>query len=465
MNQPNIVILCLDTVRKDYYDKYASRLRSMSSIQFEEMRALSSWSVPSHGGMLTGQVPSQTGVHAHQRQFESIDPAETLPGALTQDGYKSLCVSANVYASPAFGFDRFFDQTIPISPSSRFPEGMDVQQFIQNRTEEGIGSYWEFLHEALAHDHPLKTLMNGILLKLEDASAHLPFPNPFDYGARSIMRVLQEEIGSADQPVFAFTNIMDVHGPHAPFRGLDHDLHNAPPTYHSGEFKDWDVSAADRLGDYKEQVQTVRDLYAAEVDYVDRVISEAIHNIRKQTERDTIFIITADHGENLGYESEDYLMNHVSSLSEALLHVPFDVVGPQQTETVSGLTSHADLESIVRALTNEEKLSSFSRETAIAEIVGSGSGFPSNGDQDYWDRSQRVVYKDSRKYYCDELGNEAVYDISGEPSKQRLLADTDVPDGLFEAHFGPWVDKDAVTDFQSDIDDATQSRLEDLGYV
>lgn len=465
MNSPNIIVLCLDTVRKDYYDEYATRLRSMSSIQFEGMRALSSWSAPSHAGMLTGAVPSESGVHAHQRRFDPIDRSDTLLGPLAEAGYESICISANVYASPAFGFDRFFDRTIPISSSSRFPEGMDVQQFIQNRSEEGLGSYFEFLRAAVAHDHPLKTLLNGLFLKVQDANAHLPFPNLFDYGAHSIARVLREEARSADRPVFAFANVMDVHGPHAPFRGLDHDLHDAPATFHSSEFKDWDVSVADELGEYEDEVRTVRNLYTAEIDYLDRVLSEVIRDIEEQTCRETVFIITADHGENLGYASEDFLMNHVSSLSEALLHVPFDVVGPERSETITGLASHADLGGIISALREETDLGQFERETARAEIVGSGSGFPDEGDEDYWNRSQRVVYRDDRKYYRDERGDEAVYDVSGDPSTQRLLPDEEVTQALFDEHFGPWVDKSEESDMGSDVDAATKSRLEDLGYL
>jgi membrane-anchored protein YejM (alkaline phosphatase superfamily) len=258
---------------------------------------------------------------------------------------------------------------------------------------------------------------------------------------------------------------MDVHGPHTPFRGLNQDIHNVPASFHSGEFNDWDVNISDGLGDYEKQVQLVRELYAAEIDYLDRVLHNTIRTIRNQTERDTIFIITADHGENLGYETEDYLMNHVASLSEALLHVPFDIVGPIEQESISGLTTHADFISIVQAIKNGNDLNSFERETAKAEIIGSGSNFPDEGDKTYWDRSQRVIYQNKQKYYCDKLGNEAVYDVSGEPSTQHLLPNIEVPAELFNFHFVPWINKNSKVDPQTDMDNATQSRLEDLGYL
>jgi len=73
MEQRNIVFICLDTVRKDYFDKFSKRIKRLSDIDFDEAYAASSWSVPSHGTMLTGQLPSDHGVHTHNLDFGSIN--------------------------------------------------------------------------------------------------------------------------------------------------------------------------------------------------------------------------------------------------------------------------------------------------------------------------------------------------------------------------------------------------------
>lgn len=463
---PHIVVLCLDTVRKDYYDQYAPRLRDLATVRFEEMRALSSWSVPSHAGMLTGNVPSETGVHAEQRSFDAIDRTDTWVDEFSSSGYKTICISANVYASPVFGFDRFFDETISISPSRRFPEGMDIQQFIMERDDEGPRSYIEFLKTVATHDNPVKSILNGLLLKTEDLSTGLPLKKPFDYGGKSIKRTLQRSLNQADGPMLAFANLMDVHGPHAPFRGLDTSLYEASNSFDSTSFKDWDISVSDGLSEYEDTVETVRQLYRAEVDYLDKLLSNFVQEANEELERDIVFVVTADHGENLGYEDEGYLMNHVSSLSEALLHVPFDVIAPDyETETIDDLASHADLGRILRSLRDGDPLSGFTRDIARAEIVGSGSGLPDDGDETFWDRSQRGIYRGERKYYCDELGNQAVYDVSGDSSSSEEMPGKPVPDGLFEQHFSAWVSKPDDTDYTEDLDQSTESRLEDLGYL
>jgi len=477
-DRPNIVVVCLDTVRKDVYDRYATRLRELASVRFEGMRALAGWSVPSHAGLLTGSVPSETGVHAHQRRFDPIDVADTWIAPLSRAGYESVCVTSNIYASPVFGFDRFFDRTVSVSPSRRLPAGMDVQRHISDRSTEGMEAYADFIRQALDHDYPLQSLANGVLLKLDDVSRKLPIEKPTDFGGRSITRALEREVTESDGPVLAFANLMDAHGPHTPFRGLDDSIHGVSAAFHSSSFRDSDVNAADGLGEFEPSVERVRRLYAATVDYLDRLVADLVRALETGDDRESILIVTADHGENLGYESDGFLMNHMSSLSEGLLHVPFDVVptsgralevAEETPVDVDGLSSHADLGGVIRALASEEPFDpfAFERERARAEIVGSGSGIPEGGDESYWDRGQRVIYRGDRKYYRDQLGTEAVYDVSGPPSKQVERPDEMVPDGLFESAFGEWVTGDEHDEgaFAEEVDAASRARLEDLGYL
>lgn len=465
IEHPHIVILCLDSVRKDYYDKYASRLSKHTSIRFDGMRALSSWSVPSHAGMLTGEIPSETGVHAHQRHFAPISLEDTWLSDFKGEGYETVCVSANIYASPDFGFDRFFDRTYVVAPSCRFPDGMDIRSFLRERDEDGIRSYLKFSQKLLTQDHPLKSLLNAVLFKSDELSRRLPVKKPFDYGGASITKILEKSLLKANKPQCVFANLMDAHGPHAAFRGMNDDLYDAPLDFDSRDFNDWTVSATEGLGTHEKEVEMVRGLYAAEIEYLDRIISGFVKRVRKESDRDVYFVITSDHGENLGYDSEDYMMNHVASLSEALLHVPFDVITPRPEEKVNGLASHADLGKILTAIREKEPLKQFNRESAYAEIIGSGSGLPDDGNNEYWDRGQRVIYQDGRKYYTDELGNEAVYDVSGAPSIQRRLSEVEVPEGLFDKYFGPWVVQNQGESDPPDISEATKARLKELGYI
>jgi len=53
----NVVVICLDTVRKDYFDRYAPRLQDRADVIYDQCRAVSSWSVPSHASMFDRGAP------------------------------------------------------------------------------------------------------------------------------------------------------------------------------------------------------------------------------------------------------------------------------------------------------------------------------------------------------------------------------------------------------------------------
>ncbi|WP_227356234.1 sulfatase-like hydrolase/transferase [Haladaptatus salinisoli] len=464
MSDPHFVVLCLDTVRKDYYDQFAPRLRERATLKFEEMRAASSWSVPSHAAMVTGLLPSQSGVHAYNRDFSTLDSRDTW--FANWEGYHSCCISANIYASSTFGFDTLFDDCLAISPSRRFPKGININSYIQNRgTEDGILS---FIHQAAKHEYPIHSLANGGLFKFQNWAQRLPILNPFDYGAKSITRAIKSKLTEATKPTFLFANFMDAHGPHSPFLGLDRDLYDCPPSFTSLDFNDWDVNTAEKEGNYAKEINYVRQLYAAEIAYLDQIISDLMDSLTKSLDRDIMFVITADHGENLGYSEDEFLINHFSSLSEALLHVPFDVYSTNHTGIVEDYTTHLDLGEIATNLREEASMEAYTRSTIPAEIAGCGSKIPDE-TSDYWDRAQRAVYRDGRKYVCDEYGETNVYDVVGDPSIQYPLSDENVPDDLFDEVFDVSFEELAhranAGSTTHAIAASTKSRLQELGYL
>lgn len=71
--KPNVILLCLDSVRKDDFDTHMSSTLEMATEEYDQMRAASSWSVPSHASMLTGKIPSESGVHSGNQNFDTID--------------------------------------------------------------------------------------------------------------------------------------------------------------------------------------------------------------------------------------------------------------------------------------------------------------------------------------------------------------------------------------------------------
>jgi arylsulfatase A-like enzyme len=74
---------------------------------FEQAMSTSSWTLPAHGSLLTGQYPS-----SHAAQDDGSRLAESVPTLASMfrgAGFQTFAVVSHVYVASAFGFDRGFD--------------------------------------------------------------------------------------------------------------------------------------------------------------------------------------------------------------------------------------------------------------------------------------------------------------------------------------------------------------------
>ena len=439
---PNICLIVLDTLRKDVFEDHATEIQSLSDVEFSEMRATAGWTVPSHGSIFTGELTHEHGGHSESFDFSGIGDGwmGDLPGE-----YSLRAVSANQYISPQFGVD-WFDELREVSPTRRFAGGMDVQTFLRETDSEPPRSYLQFLGEAVSSGESIApSLANGAALKLTSLCERIPAESPFDGGARSVSRELVDLVDE-DGPTFCYANYMDAHGPHAPHRGMDSSMYDCPPTWHTKMYDDWTINLADGLAGLEAEVEWMRQLYRADVEYLDRVIAETVGRVQETTDRPTVVIICGDHGEMLGFDYEDYRVQHLCSLHDSLLHVPFHIVDPrrEESETRDGLASLADVGEIVRGLVAGH-VPNVSRERVFAEIAGAGTygDLPDEADEEYWNRWQRAAYDGETRYVWDELGG-----------------CEDVPEWATD-RFGEW----EFDGGGSDVDDAVMGRLEELGYA
>lgn len=466
----NIVLLCLDTVRKDLFDKYASRIIDRAGVTFDGCRAASSWSVPSHASMFTGHLPHEHGIHAHNRDFSGLDRSDTFLSRLPS--YDALGVSANVWAGSSFGFDRLFDAFSDVSRDRRFPSGLDVARFGQECDADGLARYLTFLRASLTHDRPFASLANGAMVQLADSLSGLPVPNPIDDGAQVLAREAQSLVRNHGEPFVLFINFMDAHGPLHHVRGYDRALHEAPLSWRSDAI-DWREAIET---DDTEELARYKGLYAAAVDYLDRKVIELVEWLTANTARETTVVVTSDHGDNLGTDVDDNRWGHVeSSLTEGLLHVPLAVLnGPEDvdrpSDTTEGYVSHLRLGDLCVGLANSE-WPEVTTDRIVAERFGH-SGRLSTVEQHRGteaDRLVRAVYDNERKYVWGSTGNPVVYRL--DPTQacwQGRLSESFDP-----ARFADEFAEPATTtkraaetgDETATVDDTVRSRLDDLGYV
>lgn len=467
----NIILICLDTVRKDYFDIVSENLTKKSNIVVDDCRAASSWSVPSHASMFTGKLPHQHGVHAHSIDFTKISPADTFINDLSVE--HSVGISANHFASSVYGFDSFFDEFHDINPNVVYEEAWEE---LDTSDVDG-NKYLSALKQAITSNHSThEFFINEIKRRGKKFLTGTPVPQLFDDGANKIASRIESVAESTEEPFFIFANMMDAHQPHE--RQLKYNNPEiVPRDWRSSEHfyeKKWGINLGEPK-DHNTYLKRYRAMYAASIEYMDRIINDMISAVDETTSRPTTYVITADHGENLGYPSEGGLFEHTSSLSEGVLHVPLNVINsPIESGSLdeSEYFSHLNLGELLVALHEEANQFRINR-PPIAESIGISPGHEPlpKKEYEYWDRAIRTAYDDKHKYVWDSLGQKSVCKIEKDrPNFQGESREiSSIPDrllGLFDREMADY--KRELTHnegTQRELDDSSKERLRDLGYL
>lgn len=461
----NVVVICLDSVRKDYFDDCAPRIRDLAEISVSQCRAASSWTVPSHASMFTGGLPSAHGVHTGALDFSRLADGPTVLTDLSD--HRSYCVSANPFLSTAFGADDMFDEVFSLYPGMAYPDGINLRHEFETDSD-GIGKVRDFIWQSLGHEHTVQSLANGLYSKLDQLLKNRSVPNILDRGGRAVSRKIQTVVRDAEEPFFVFANYMDAHGGLWPHVYLDKDTHDVSNGWSSELLDTWELNTAEDLEPYWEDIQNYRDLYGSTITYLDTLVAETIREIQRVTNRESVVVITSDHGENLCYEADNYLFEHKASLTEGLLHVPLCVVGARLEDSGRYL-SQTELRPLIADLATGHGDGEYFSERIGAELIGLGQSKPDVANPAYWHRMHRCAYQGDTKVVWDSLG--AVEKYTLDPEKpcfqdggQRLDSVPKWASDLFHQRIHSY--KASVPDeCGATLDQTMRSRLQDLGYL
>ncbi len=299
-DNPNVVLMILDTVRADHFSCYGysrpttpnfDRLATRG-VRFANAIAPTSWTLPSLASIFTGLLP-----HQHGADWGSAMAAGpwTLAKILRSKGYETAGFNAN----PFYGLGGW-----------RLSEGFDV-----------------YFDESYAIRHNLAVTFVGqsALQYLYDRAVRY---NQFDHLTASD---LNEEIlrwyrhRDPTQPFFLFINYMDAHRPYLPPPPYDRRFGRMSRAVLAKVTASLNDGRPPSPYTPKQRSELI-DGYDNSLAYLDAQSGRLIRFLSRQPGGSrTYFIVTADHGEGFG---EHGTYDHGWNLYNEVLRVPLIVAGP-----------------------------------------------------------------------------------------------------------------------------------------
>lgn len=291
---PNVVIVSLDTLRADRVGAYGYERGTTPNLDafaeeawvFEDTWSASSYTLPSHMSLFSGQHPSFHGV---QKEGDGIDPERTalLARRLRDRGYRTAAFTGGGYLHPVFGFAQGFETYSTVErvwnrESSRLREVLDELpgMGVELAESASLADVTEWLGE---HRNESFFLF-----------FHTYAPHEFDPPSSSRAALGIESPGLSDDPV-----------------SLRHlGLTAEPPE------RPLPAAAAAQLDD----------LYDASVHQADLALGRLLQSLRDlDLMDDTIVVVTSDHGKEIGDHGQ---VGHGHTLYEELLQIPLVVHFP-----------------------------------------------------------------------------------------------------------------------------------------
>ncbi|TSD14055.1 sulfatase [Haloglomus irregulare] len=308
-SRPNIVWVTLDSVRQNrttmggHHRDTTPRLQRMAEVgrSFSTCIAAGIWTLPSSASILTGTYPSHNTVGIDGESVPSELP--TVAERFSDSGYRTACLSRNGHLSGATGMDRGFDRFSWLAASTVLPAAgpRTLAKYLLNIRRHSAG----FTTETAKHATPF--LMNDIAKRwLDDLAGEEPFFCYLHYNEphRPFVPPLPWQSRYADEIDATVEEAIDI------AMEAHRDMHAR-------------VASGDPLTEREREALLA--MYDAEVAYTDECIGRLHDRVRGlDTDRETLFLVTADHGEMLGDRG---LLAHNLVVDDALVNVPLVATG------------------------------------------------------------------------------------------------------------------------------------------
>ncbi|PWB70211.1 MAG: hypothetical protein C3F15_14150 [Holophagae bacterium] len=396
---PNIVLVCLDTLRADRLSSYGHALptsprldawASGRAVLFRTVVATSPWTLPSHVSMFTGLDAVRHGVN----HYRAVPPSlEMLAERLRRAGYATAAVTGGGYLRPQFGFAQGFDRFV----------------------------YWP-------HSDTDRELATGIGVALDwlDGQQARPFFLFFHtYEVHFPLRRRQPYFDRLAGPSLSALPKLHVEMQSHGWRGL-----RAPGDYFVARRRgaaEWHTPLS------PEEKRNVSLMYDSSVAYADAQVGNLIDRIATLgLQGRTVLIVTSDHGEALG---EDDRAGHYY-LEDYNVLVPLIVELPDGRGAGSRIDRQVRLTDLAPTILDAAGLGSKLGEDGVS-LLHLIDGAPSRVPDEAWtyapasNRGLSLRLAGRLKYRYNDIawkqlhGKERLVDLERDPEERHDLAPRD----------------------------------------
>jgi len=395
---PNIVLIVLDTMRKDALSAYGGTAETpqldalaKTGVVYPNCIAPSPWTVPSHASLFTGKYPSQHGVHESRdvkipRTFDLMAKAsdETIGAYLKERGYNTIGYSANPSIAPGSGFDNSFNsftladatkgsdkEAQAIAWASKY--GKTRQEATRNLLRQGkLADLWRLYRLSKEMEHREK---------LRDY--------PRVKGGDVLTGLLADS--SFEQPFFLFVNLFEMHEPY---------LKDEPMPM-------MDLFGKKTMG--SSMIEEIKQRYVLEAAVLDSFLGSIAGYLKKCGIYDeSLVIVTSDHGQEL---KEHGFYGHGTFLHKEIVEVPLIVKypGDRRQGGAEGYQTLTRIPELMKdCLLGVGDGRSLSARSVFSESFGIPHGLETVEDsadfdskRDRFDRLRKAVYQDGFRLVVD----------------------------------------------------------------
>lgn len=420
---PNIILVTVDALRADHLGVCGNE-----TVQTPNMDLLAAYgalscntytaqpqSNPAFASLMTSLSPMGHGVRAHMLD-RLADSFETLPEALASRGYTTAAILPWTALEPAF---------------SGFHQGFDVYEAfvvnapatLQNPITTAVGALYRRITDQVSLGGAVEATL-GLREQVEEE-----IDGRADITAAAAVSWLASNRRS---PFFLWVHFFDPHYPWtapSPWGDMYEDGTYEGPYDGSMQFV-WEMREGAFDPDERD-VEFLRHMYASEVTYADDYLGQVLaYAGEKGLLRNTIVLLTGDHGESLGERpgpwSEGDSWLHGDDLYNPGIQVPLIVFDPRHARPGQRLAAPLELIDVMPTLlelAGARIPTGVEGRSILPLLAGTDDGsrraaFTTLGD----DRKSSIVAADGWKLITDwRTGNRELYFLPNDPEERVNL--------------------------------------------